>query len=75
MSAFSLFTSRRCLISVSLASILKKKTLAPSKLDEIKIKANIIASFAEQKLEDLEAKIGEAAEAVESAVNREKAEL
>jgi len=37
--------------STRLASILSKKTLAPAKLDEIQRKANILASFIEQKSE------------------------
>ncbi|KZT57670.1 disulfide isomerase [Calocera cornea HHB12733] len=35
--------------SARLASILQKKTLAPSKLDEIQRKANILAAFVEEK--------------------------
>jgi protein disulfide-isomerase A6 len=35
-----------------LASILSKRNLSPSKLDEIKIKANILAQFVEKKVED-----------------------
>ncbi|EEB97893.1 hypothetical protein MPER_02693, partial [Moniliophthora perniciosa FA553] len=37
-----------------LEAILKKRSLSPSKLDEIKIKANILRSFAEQKEEEAE---------------------
>jgi hypothetical protein len=33
----------------SLATILEKRSLAPSKLDEIKVKANIIKAFFEGK--------------------------
>lgn len=36
----------------SLASILKKRTLAPAKLDEIKIKSNILRAFGEKPVED-----------------------
>jgi protein disulfide-isomerase A6 len=36
-----------CFINGSLATILEKRTLAPSKLDEIKVKANIIKAFFE----------------------------
>lgn len=48
-----------------LSSILQKKSLVPKKLDEIKIKANILAAFVEKK----------AAEAVGAATEHEKAEL
>ena len=34
-----------CAVLRSLASILSKRTLAPGKLDEIKIKANILGAF------------------------------
>ena len=34
-----------CAVLCSLASILTKRTLAPGKLDEIKIKANILGAF------------------------------
>ena len=36
-----------------LASILRKRALSQSKLDEIKIKANILAAFAEPKVEEV----------------------
>ncbi|KAG6842311.1 hypothetical protein C0991_010599 [Blastosporella zonata] len=39
--------------STRLSKILEKKNLAPSKLDEIKIKANILNAFAEEKVEDV----------------------
>ena len=51
-----------------MASILKKRTLSAAKLDEIKVKANILASFAEKKVEEL-------VEEVESATQRLKGEL
>jgi len=35
-----------------LTNILQKKSLAPEKLDEIKIKANILAQFVEKKVEE-----------------------
>lgn len=54
--------------SLRLASILNKKTLATSKLDEIKVKANILAAFAAEKVE-------EAAESVEEAARNIKEEL
>lgn len=55
-----------------LSSILKKRTLGPQKLDEIKIKANILAAFVANKSEELK----EAAEeVVESATQRAKEEL
>ncbi|KAF8135066.1 thioredoxin-like protein [Boletus edulis] len=47
--------------SQRLASLLSKRTLAPTKLDEIKIKANILKAFALEK--------------VESVIGREKDEL
>ncbi|KAG6877801.1 hypothetical protein C0993_003775 [Termitomyces sp. T159_Od127] len=37
-----------------LAKILAKRNLSPSKLDEIKIKANILSAFAEEKVEEPE---------------------
>jgi protein disulfide-isomerase A6 len=36
-----------------LASILEKRTMSPSKLDEIKIKANILSSFVAKKIEEV----------------------
>ncbi|KAF9267752.1 protein disulfide isomerase [Marasmius fiardii PR-910] len=54
--------------SKRLESMLQKRNLAPAKLDEIKIKANILRSFAEQKKEEAEEK-------VEETVRRETAEL
>ena len=36
----------------SLASLLEKGNLTPLKLDEIKKKANILARFAEEKMEE-----------------------
>ena len=36
-----------------LKSILSKRTLNEKKLDEIKIKANILAAFAEEKAEEV----------------------
>ena len=41
---FSVLTSFGAVLR-SLASILSKRTLAPGKLDEIKIKANILGAF------------------------------
>jgi protein disulfide-isomerase A6 len=55
-----------------LASILKKRTLAPSKLDEIKVKANILAAFIEKKAEEV---AEEVQEKVADATNRIKEEL
>jgi protein disulfide-isomerase A6 len=51
-------------VIVRLSSILQKKTLAPKKLDEIKMKANVLAAFAAQKAEEVK-------EAVEDAVHEE----
>jgi protein disulfide-isomerase A6 len=46
--------------SCRLASILKKQSLASSKLDEIKIKANIIKAFTEKE----EAQVDEEVEGI-----------
>ncbi|KAJ8585743.1 protein disulfide isomerase [Rhizopogon salebrosus TDB-379] len=54
--------------SKRLASILSKRTISPAKLDEIKIKANILGAFVNRKLE-------EAQEKVESVIGRATAEL
>lgn len=65
--------------STRLSSILSKRTLSTGKLDEIKIKANILAAFAERKVEDIKEELEdmaeEAAENVESAAQRLKGEL
>jgi len=76
--------------SARLKSILDKRSLSHAKLDEIKIKANILAQFAEQKVEEaketveqaagdvkekVEEKVAEAGEAAESATKKVKAEL
>jgi protein disulfide-isomerase A6 len=53
---------------IRLASILSKRTISPAKLDEIKIKANILGAFVNRKLE-------EAQEKVESVIGRATAEL
>jgi hypothetical protein len=45
----------------SLASILQKRVLAPAKLDEIKVKANVLAAFAAEK-------VAEARDTIERAV-------
>ncbi|KAG2147563.1 protein disulfide isomerase [Suillus clintonianus] len=54
--------------SKRLASILSKRTISPAKLDEIKIKANVLSAFVAKKLE-------EAQEKVESVIGRATAEL
>ncbi|OJA12426.1 hypothetical protein AZE42_03387 [Rhizopogon vesiculosus] len=54
--------------SKRLASILSKRTMAPAKLDEIKIKANVLGAFVTRKFE-------EAQEKVESVIGRATAEL
>ena len=36
-----------------MSSILAKRAMAPAKLDELKIKANILAAFAEKKIEEV----------------------
>jgi protein disulfide-isomerase A6 len=45
----------------SLASILQKRVLAAAKLDEIKIKANVLAAFAAEK-------VAEAKDTIERAI-------
>ncbi len=57
-------------LACSLATILKKRTLLPSKLDEIQVKANILNAFRkiEEKLEEAEAK-------AEEVLGRDTAEL
>ncbi|KAH7884731.1 protein disulfide isomerase [Phlebopus sp. FC_14] len=50
-----------------LASILSKRTMAPAKLDEIKIKANILRAFVAEKVEE--------AEEAESIIGKATAEL
>jgi len=54
-----------------LESILKKKSLAPLKLDEIKIKANILTAFLEKKAEEIVEDVKEAAEGVAGKVKDE----
>lgn len=39
----------------SLASLLAKKSLNPTKMDEIKRKANVLMAFAAEKIEEAEA--------------------
>lgn len=58
----------------SLASILKKRTISPQKLDEVKIKANILSTFkaVEEKAEEI---VAEAAEKLEEGIGRASAEL
>jgi protein disulfide-isomerase A6 len=46
--------------SKRLQSILEKKTLSPTKLDEIKIKSNVLAAFVLKKAEEVEKKVEEA---------------
>lgn len=55
-----------------LTNILAKKTLSPAKLDEIKIRANILASFVANKASEAEKATVEAAEEV---VQKAKEEL
>ncbi|KAL0955099.1 hypothetical protein HGRIS_004016 [Hohenbuehelia grisea] len=65
--------------SKRLASILQKRTMSQSKLDEIKIKANILKAFAEQKIEEAGSAgasvAEEAKKTAESVVERATAEL
>lgn len=51
-----------------MSNILAKKTLSPEKLDEIKIRANILASFVADKATEAE-------EAAESVIAKAKEEL
>ena len=53
-----------------LGSILSKRTLAPAKLDEVKIKANILSAF-----KAVEEKIEEVKEEAEEVIGRAAAEL
>jgi protein disulfide-isomerase A6 len=55
---------------VRLSSILKKRGMSPQKLDEVKIKANILSSF-----KAVEEKADEAVEKLEEIVGRASAEL
>ena len=57
-----------------LASILKKRNISPQKLDEVKIKANILSSFKaiEEKAEEV---VEEVKEKVEEVIGRASAEL
>jgi protein disulfide-isomerase A6 len=56
------------MIDFRLATILKKRNLSQSKLDEIKVKYNILSAFVEQKVD-------EAAEKVSEAFGKAEAEL
>ena len=63
--------------------MLASPSLAPTKLDELKIKANILSAFAAKKVEEYAEAAGEAAqdayetvkETVEKATDRVKEEL
>lgn len=59
---FSLLNVAQCFARLS--SILAKRTMAPAKLDEIKIKANILASFAAEKAGEVAQEVKEEAEGV-----------
>lgn len=54
--------------SLSLAKLLSSPSLAPTKLDEIKIKINILGSF-------LTSKVGQATDKAQEVFERVKAEL
>jgi hypothetical protein len=43
-----------------LATILKKRSLSPTKMDEIKIKANVLRAFVEKKTEEGKEKVARA---------------
>ena len=73
----SSFYSRRFAVLIarhSLQSILKKRNVSPQKLDEVKIKANILATFkaVEEKAEETVEKLQEK---VDEALGRDTAEL
>jgi protein disulfide-isomerase A6 len=67
------------LLTRSIAGLLASPSLAPTKLDELKIKANILSAFAAKKAEDAteaaKDKAGQVAEGVEAfaAMMEEKA--
>ena len=46
----------------SLASILQKRSLADAKLDEIKLKVNVLSAFTAKKIEEAEEKVAETIE-------------
>jgi len=58
-----------------LASILKKRTLSDEKLDQIQIKANVLAAFAKKQAEAVAEAVEEAAEAVGEKARQVKEEL
>jgi protein disulfide-isomerase A6 len=47
------------MMAYRIANLLGSPSLAPTKLDELKIKANILSSFAATKLEDLKDAAGD----------------
>ena len=59
---------------IRLQSILKKRNLAPAKLDEVKIKANILSTFkvVEEKVEEAVEKLQEK---VEEVIGHDSSEL
>ncbi|TDL16574.1 protein disulfide isomerase [Rickenella mellea] len=61
--------------SARLASILQKRTLSAEKLDEIKIKANILSAFAEKKAEEVKEEVKEQVEEVKEEAKKLKEEL
>jgi protein disulfide-isomerase A6 len=42
-----------------LATILRKRNLSPSKLDEIKIKYNVLSAFVQQKVDEASEKLSD----------------
>ena len=48
-----------CKRTLTSANLLSSPSLAPTKLDELKIKANILSSFAATKIEELEEAAGD----------------
>ena len=61
-------------VNYSLQSILKKRTLSPQKLDEVKVKANILSTF-KVVVEEPEGAADKLQEKVEETIGRDSAEL
>ena len=58
-------------LKIRLASILAKRTLNEKKLDEIKIKANILRSFATEKVDEAKDEAEEVKESAEKVAREE----
>ena len=68
--ATGLIICRSNLYLSRLASILKKRALNDKKLDEIKVKANILASFVVQKVEEAEESAEETLEQIKEGAEK-----